>query len=122
MTTNEQKFLEYARKGDTSCLLKILSSIAEAERVRLALARDVQKETSLHYACRFGDLKLIKFLTDSGADLNARNGKLGTPLHCAVSHGHLPAVRHLLECEVEIDQKDNSGVNFFAVLKTQKVD
>lgn len=104
MTTNEQKFLEYARKGDTSRLLKILSSIAEAERVRLALARDVQKvssgpqilfsflihnykallhllfilfqETSLHYACRFGDLKLIKFLTDSGADLNARNGKL----------------------------------------------
>ncbi|PNP43604.1 hypothetical protein TGAMA5MH_04576 [Trichoderma gamsii] len=42
--------------------------------------------TALHVACREGMIDTVCLLLDSGADVNAAGGKLGTPLQAAVTH------------------------------------
>ena len=54
--------------------------------------------TALHLAVRGGHLELVKFLIDSGADIEAKSSNVGwTPLHLAAGGGHEIIVACLLE-------------------------
>ncbi|KAH8389317.1 hypothetical protein KR215_000249, partial [Drosophila sulfurigaster] len=63
--------------------------------------RDVNKwvggRTPLHYAADFGQLKMIKFLVDIGADVNSEDKYNITPLLAAILEGHTDCVVFLLE-------------------------
>jgi ankyrin repeat protein/mono/diheme cytochrome c family protein len=47
-------------------------------------AQDPAKSTLLHHAAGFGTLETLKWLVESGADVNAKNRRGSTPLHWAI--------------------------------------
>ncbi|KAL7738469.1 hypothetical protein ACLKA6_006777 [Drosophila palustris] len=53
--------------------------------------------TPLHYAADFGQLKVLKFLTEIGADVNKEDKYSITPLLAAIWEGHTECVEFLLE-------------------------
>lgn len=63
---------------------------------------DDDLQTPLHYAARFDELPIIRFLKERGCNLNpvARDGT--TPLHLAVKSNHLPVVDELLNMGAEV--------------------
>jgi len=56
----------------------------------------VFKETPLHFACSFGQERMVKALLHRGASRTARDSLQRTPLHEAALNGHLGCVRQLL--------------------------
>jgi len=53
-------------------------------------------ETPLHFACCFGQERMVRALLDRGASRTARDSRQRTPLHDASLNGHLGCVRQLL--------------------------
>ena len=58
---------------------------------------------------RGGSVDRIRDLIARGADVNARNHKGQTALHCAAKAGFAPIVSLLLKRGAEVDLKDNEG-------------
>lgn len=58
---------------------------------------------------RGGSVDRIRDLIACGADVNARNYKGQTTLHCAARAGFVDIVSLLLEHGAEVDLKDNGG-------------
>eukprot|EP01098_Paradermamoeba_levis_P005158 TRINITY_DN2193_c0_g1_i1.p1 TRINITY_DN2193_c0_g1~~TRINITY_DN2193_c0_g1_i1.p1 ORF type:complete len:288 (+),score=50.01 TRINITY_DN2193_c0_g1_i1:270-1133(+) len=58
--------------------------------------------TALHQACRSGDVKVLNFLTSSGAALSPRGHNDVTPLHLAAGRGHLEVVKHLVHLGTDL--------------------
>ncbi len=54
-------------------------------------------ETALHYACIFGNLDVIKYLINSGADVNLKTTAGDTPLFYAVTKNHLHIIKYFVE-------------------------
>jgi len=52
--------------------------------------------TPLHFACSFGQERMVRALLHRGASRTARDGTQRTPLHAASLPGHLGCVRQLL--------------------------
>eukprot|EP01062_Namystynia_karyoxenos_P074129 TRINITY_DN70980_c0_g1_i1.p1 TRINITY_DN70980_c0_g1~~TRINITY_DN70980_c0_g1_i1.p1 ORF type:complete len:513 (+),score=170.85 TRINITY_DN70980_c0_g1_i1:91-1539(+) len=52
--------------------------------------------TALHWAAARGNLKMMRWLLDKGADPSAQNYGGSTPLHSASSNGQVPALELLL--------------------------
>jgi ankyrin repeat protein len=57
-----------------------------------------------------GDVRRIEALINAGADVNARDQDLGTPLAAASYNGNPDAVRLLLDRGAEVDAKDGEGM------------
>ncbi len=53
--------------------------------------------TPLHGASKSGNLELVKFLIEEGADVNAPDEVGMTPLHLAAKHGHSEVVKLLIQ-------------------------
>ena len=67
------------------------------------------RETAFSKACWNGQLKVIEYLLEHGADIDARAGDLVTPLHQAARQGQLETVKFLLEKGADKSLKDNKG-------------
>lgn len=52
------------------------------------------------------NLRLLKVLTDFGADVNCLNYYWKSPLHLAVNTFNIPVIAHLLCCGAEVDTRD----------------
>lgn len=52
---------------------------------------------AIHYATFGDEPDVVKLLASHGVDLNARNRRQQTPLHIAVTKGHVTIIRVLLE-------------------------
>jgi hypothetical protein len=57
---------------------------------------DEHRQTCLHVACTNGSSANVRELVDMGADVNAVDDRMWTPLHCALANGHLGAAKMLL--------------------------
>ncbi|KAK0113552.1 hypothetical protein ONS96_014411 [Cadophora gregata f. sp. sojae] len=68
---------------------------------------DLQCNTALHYAARYGHEAVAKFLLKRGARLDVTNRTGGTPLKSAAAHGHISIVQLLLENCADINE--NTG-------------
>lgn len=71
-------------------------------------ARNVNKQSPMHYAARAGDLPLIKLLHKHGADLNLSDRTRRTVLHEAAAAGHKQVVEFLCvrmapRCRKQVD-------------------
>ena len=86
---------------------------------KLIKSTDDSQRTPLHLAARFGGTDLVKFLIDSGADLDARSYNSFTPLHvCSTA----PVARLLVKSGADTTLIDSWGKTSlqFAVLQGRK--
>ena len=65
--------------------------------------------TALHVASRSGHLDIVEFLSDSGANLNAKGPWDMTPLMYSIIFHRIDVVKYLLECNVDAAVADNRG-------------
>jgi ankyrin repeat protein len=65
--------------------------------------------TPLARAAGSGQLRVVQFLLDHGADLGLRTTTGQTPLHLAAASGHRAIIELLLQREAAVDARDNSG-------------
>ncbi|KAK2512626.1 hypothetical protein Q9233_016155, partial [Columba guinea] len=88
----------------------------DTEEVRQFLASGVSPDlcnedglTALHQCCidDFGDV--VTTLLDAGADVNARDSELWTPLHAAATCGHLRLVQQLIQCGADLLAVNSDG-------------
>ncbi|KAF4791346.1 Ankyrin repeat domain-containing protein 1 [Turdus rufiventris] len=70
---------------------------------------DKLHSTALHWACRGGNLDVLKFLLDKGVNINARDKLLSTPLHVAVRTGRYECGEQLIACEADLNARDREG-------------
>lgn len=60
--------------------------------------QDVENgETPLHYACKMGNLEMVKILCPFSIGFNAISVQQMTPLHCACENGRTEVVKFLLD-------------------------
>ena len=63
-------------------------------------------DTPLHLACLQGHTDVVKVLLEAGAEVEARNSSLWTPLDCASAKGHVFCVHELLDYDSPLDPID----------------
>eukprot|EP00959_Pyramimonas_sp_CCMP1952_P469060 9494304-Pyramimonas_sp.AAC.3 len=64
-------------------------------------------QTPLHYASKYGQVEVIKFLLDKGSDANRACGYGRTPLHYASRHDQAAAAKALCSVgDIKIDAQD----------------
>jgi ankyrin repeat protein len=86
------------KRGDFANVISLIGNNASCLRMMTPFG------TWLHVAASHGKLDIVKWLIDSGADVNAYGGICGgAPLHLAASDGHLDVVQHLLSCGAVLD-------------------
>jgi len=66
--------------------------------------------TALHWAAATGDMALLTFLLDAGAERNAADRGGETPLHMAVRMGETGAVRRLLDAGADVNAATKNGM------------
>ncbi|AZU37367.1 hypothetical protein BBB02_02030 [Wolbachia endosymbiont of Bemisia tabaci] len=64
----------------------------------------------IHHATLLGDLKILEFLCNSGADVNTTNRYLSTPLHIAAIHNRLEIAKFLLDRGANVNATDYKGL------------
>ena len=83
---------------------------SEQERDDLCLQKIYEwysgSENFIHFACRNGMLKVVKWLIDCKADLNVFDDEKFTPLHRMAIVGNIEMVNVLLENGADIDVPD----------------
>ena len=62
-------------------LQTLLPMIADGQNVNVT-TEETKGNTALHYACATGDVELVKWLIDNGADVNAKTEAGKTPIEC----------------------------------------
>ena len=98
--SNLERWFFAAKQGETDTLKQMLEIIGD-----INIADEGNKNRALHYAANKGQLDAMHFLIEHGADLNATNDKLETPLH--VTEKNIDAIRILLEAGADPNLKDN---------------
>lgn len=67
------------------------------------------KTSLLHAACYDGKPEIAELLLELGADVNARERDLRTPLHLAANQGHLDVIDVLVQHDADLEAKDVQG-------------
>ena len=60
-------------------------------------------------AAEWGQLEVVKYLIDNGADMEAKNNFGATALLYAASNEHLEVCQYLIEQGADLDAKDEDG-------------
>ncbi|XP_048577664.1 transient receptor potential cation channel subfamily A member 1 homolog [Nematostella vectensis] len=95
-------FHQAARDGRAELIEQRLNKLARHHsRKQLLLNRlDDDKTSPLHYAVRYGHLKVVKILVENGADINIPGEDGATPLHFAARFGVSSKLRRGMSREV----------------------
>ncbi|KAI8880361.1 ankyrin [Backusella circina FSU 941] len=82
-------------------------------------SKDEQGRTCLHRACLEGDQEEALRLLRQGADANARDHAMWSPLHCAVERQHVALVRLLVQHGADVNgcKQDGAGALHIACQK-----
>lgn len=73
-------------------------------------ARNGAGELPAHQAAKYGQVEVLRLLSERGADLAATTPEGVTPLHLAAGFGEEAAVRFLLERGVPVDAREELGM------------
>jgi len=106
------------KEGLTALMLSVLQ-----QRVGLALflisnGADVNTIENLHnrtpllLACYYDDEEMVEILTESGADINAKDKYGWTPLILSSSEDNMGNVEYLIRAGADMNIKDNEGKTF----------
>jgi ankyrin repeat protein len=72
-------------------------------------AKEVDGETSLHYAASEGHKEVAELLIANGADVNVTRDDGGTPLYHAARWGHKNTTALLIAAGADVNAKDDKG-------------
>jgi ankyrin repeat protein len=76
----------------------------------------------LHIACQIGNVEVIEFLLENGADINKQEEKTQmTPLHIAIHQKQLSACKLILEYEKVSNQNIKSGITMSRIAKSSEI-
>jgi len=106
--TPEKLLLKAIKNGELSTLKKIIKN----ETIDLNHKFDsfFEKEcTALHYASKYGQVDIIEYLLELGADIDSRDYSYKTPLIYSVIYKNEEAVNTLLLNHADINAQDNKG-------------
>jgi len=82
------------------------------------LAQGCHQNTALHVSCYYGNTDMIRLLLKYNADINARNRRKMTPLHCVAAHPRSGVLEVLLENKyIDLDAQTDCGwtaLHYFA--------
>ncbi len=104
---NPDKFVKAIEEGSYVKLRKHFQNSKVVSSVLKATYSE--GNTLLHIACMKGDLKIIKFLLEKGAEVNACNLYNNTPLMLACAKGNEEVVKLLLEHKADIKKLSYIG-------------
>ena len=97
-------FVDAAVRGDLGLVRRLLDTGVPVD------ARDADGDTALKGAAVAGELEVVRFLIERGADPNNRAGILdSTPLICAAEMGHAGIVEFLLTQGADPTLNDKKG-------------
>ena len=73
------------QKSNNTELIKFL-----VEQVKLDVnARNLENQTALHLATYYGNMLVVEYLIENGAQVDARDKNNALPLHIASAYGHV---------------------------------
>ncbi|WP_029520228.1 ankyrin repeat domain-containing protein [Persephonella sp. IF05-L8] len=99
-----KKLIDAVMEGDYDEVYRLV------ELIKVDLNQIYEYEGSpLHVAVKEGDIELVKYFLDNGADPNIKGAFGETPLHIAVDRGYLDIVKLLLEKEADPNVQSNEG-------------
>ena len=89
-----------------------LKKLISEKQVNVNLANSEDNNfTGLQIADQIGNLETVKFLIQSGADINCKENKDWTALQIAAQNGHLETVKFLIQSGTDINSKTNFNEN-----------
>jgi len=95
---DQEEWFKAALDGDEEALKQGLNSGVDVNAI------DAKQNTALHLATKHGHLNIMGLLIEHGADVNAQNDWLSTPLH--LTEKNMEAIRMLLEAGADPNIKD----------------
>lgn len=77
-------------------------------------ARDNFKWTPLHHACHAGQLDVVEYLIDHGAEIDATTMNGGTPLTRAIESSRDIVVEYLIGKGCKVQTENSKGKIYFS--------
>ncbi|CAH1792722.1 unnamed protein product [Owenia fusiformis] len=116
----EKRYLninDSTRNGDIDSLREAFSKGTPVD------TRDKYYKTPLMIACSLGNLRVAKFLVESGANINAKDNFKWTALHHACHSGMVDLVEYLVDHGAELDATTmNGGTPLMRAVESSKLD
>ena len=115
-TAEQQALFTLLKNGDADCA-EFFIKCEEIDKDRVLSARDrsdgYESFTLLHESAIFGYTNAIKYLLNSGADIDAHDSSVSkrTPLMMAIENGHFEAVAVLVRHGANLALQDSKGEN-----------
>jgi len=98
-----------ARDGNHKMVETLLSINTEEEEWTPVNARTALGYTAAYFAAFNGNVDVLKLLFEYGADFDLCSKANVVPLHRAVNKKHDLVVRFLLQCNINVNKKDDNG-------------
>eukprot|EP01041_Mallomonas_annulata_P002200 gene2200-4279_t len=83
--------------------------MVEQEGENINARNPANASTALHFACVSGDLNVVKYLLDTGAQIDLRNVGGMTPAHIACDRKHSALVLYLLRHGADASSRNKAG-------------
>lgn len=115
-TAEQQSLFALLKSGDADCA-EFFIKCEEIDKGRVLSARDrndgYESFTLLHESAMFGYTNAIKYLLNSGADIDVHDSSVSkrTPLMMAIENGHFEAVALLARHGANLALQDSKGEN-----------
>lgn len=113
----ERQTLEFYNKIEAGDANSVKTALKASPK--LLNTRNEAGETPLHYAAKYGHLDIVKFLVESGTEIDTLQRSLQThpsrldytPLFVATEFGKLDVLQYLISKGADPDHRDASGVS-----------
>jgi hypothetical protein len=110
----------YAEEGDLERLKELLAEhpeLVNSPRVFTQPTKPSRTDgfSPLHHAAERGHEKIVAYLIEKKADVNAADGPGWTPLHLAAERGHLAIIKLLVKHGAKVTAKTKPVPAFFGI-------
>lgn len=115
--TNEPTHLSLCDLLCQSAALNQIQNVKELIESYPELINEKNSEglTALHYACDRGNLEMVQFLVEEGANVNIQDSYGETPLHVAKIADELEIINYLLTKGADMNKKNFDGFTPYSI-------